>query len=311
LNLETLCCIAKLGTFSAAAEKMHASQPAISARVRDMEIAMGVSLFKRHGRQMELTAQGRELVQMVEPLLRRLHGAVGSIDHVSTVAGNVRIGVGEYAAVSWFALLMARLRERFPRVTWQVDVDLTVGMADKLKAGKLDVALLAGPLVGAGIRCTSVGRVRMAWVAAPSLVTPQHLALPAADRLRPHVIWSLPPSSATHAMTLTVLHDLGLSPESISTCNHTVALLGMVIAGAGVALLPEVMLRGHLAKGELILVAPELPMPEVEFVAAWHAVSDQRLMDEVVNLARQSSSFDRSPDTPLHLPGDVPHPSTG
>ena len=90
-------------------------------------------------------------------------------------------------------------------------------------------------------------------------------------------------------------------PDSISSCNHTVSLLGMVTAGAGVALLPEVMVRGHLAKSELVLFAPELPMPELEFVVAWHGASDQHVMNQVVDLARQSSSFDRPAGSLLSL----------
>jgi DNA-binding transcriptional LysR family regulator len=301
LNLETLCCIAKLGTFAAAAQMMHASQPAISARVRDMETAMGVTLFRRHGRRMELTTQGRELVQMVDPLIKRLQGAVGSMDTVSHTTGLLRIGVGEYAAVSWFPMFMARLRERMPRVNWQVEVDLTAALTDKLSRGKLDLALLAGPLVGTDVHATPVGRVRMVWVSAPPLMASPATTLSAAERLRSQVIWSLSPSSATYAMTQSALHALGLSAQTICTCNHTVALLGMVTAGAGVALLPEIMVRGHLAKAELVLFASELPMPEVEFVAAWHGASDQHVVQQMVALAQQCSSFDR-----LSVPSVLP-----
>src|SRR5205085_703462 len=149
----------------------HASQPAISGRIRDMEAAMGVELFRRQGRRMELTPQGRELVDMVEPLLHRIHGAVGSIDNAAAMTGTVRIGAGEYAALSWFPSFISQLRERMPRVTCHVDVDLTASMAEKLKSGKLDVALLAGPLVAPDIRSASLGRVRMTWVGAPSVVS--------------------------------------------------------------------------------------------------------------------------------------------
>ena len=259
LNLETLCSIAKLGTFAAAAQKMHASQPAISARVRDMEAVLGVALFRRQGRRMELTAQGRELVQMVDPLLKRLQGAVGGIDSVASTTGVLRVGVGEYAAVSWFPMFMARLRERMPRVSWQVDVDLTAALSDKLARGKIDLALLAGPIIGPEMHAEPVGRVRMVWVAAPALAGQISPSLPDVERLQSQVIWSLSPSSATHAMTQSALHALGLSAHTICTCNHTVALLGLVTSGAGVALLPEIMVRGHLAKAELVLFAPTRP----------------------------------------------------
>lgn len=292
VNLETLCCIAKLGTFAAAAEKMHASQPAISARIRDMETAMGVELFRRQGRRMELTQQGRELVDMVEPLLHRLHGAVGAIDNAAAMTGTVRIGAGEFAALSWFPAFMSRLRERMPRVTWHVDVDLTASMADKLKAGKLDVALLAGPLVAPDIRTASVGRVSMTWVGAPGLLDGELANASPKDLLQSQAIWSLTPPSASHTMTQSSLGELGVVPEAISTCNHTVALIAIVVAGAGVALVPEILVRGHLAKSELVRLLPDVPSAELEFVIAWHGAAEQPTVRAVVDLARQSSSFD-------------------
>lgn len=293
LNLETLCCIAKFGTFAAAADKMHASQPAISARIRDMEIAMGVTLFQRQGRRMELTPQGRELVQMVEPVLRRLRGAVDAIDSVAATTGHVRIGVGEFAAVSWFPVFMARLRELMPQVTWQVDVELTGSLTEKLKAGKLDIAFLAGPVVGADIRSVSVGRVRMIWAAAPSLVNAATLQLSEADRLQSQVIWTLPSPSATHTATMAVLHDYGVSPEAICTCTHTVALVDMVAAGAGVALLPEVLIRGRLASSQLVSLLPGAKAPEIEFVVAWHSTSEQPVIRQIIENARLCSSFEK------------------
>ena len=62
-HLETLLWIARLGTFRAAAERLNTTQPAISARVREMEEQLGVALFRNEGRGVVLTAKGRELVR--------------------------------------------------------------------------------------------------------------------------------------------------------------------------------------------------------------------------------------------------------
>jgi len=298
LNLETVCSIARLGTFAAAAEKMRASQPAVSARVRDTEAALGVTLFERHGRRMELTTQGRELVQIVEPLLRRLAGAVGSIDTLSNTTGTLRIGCTPALALGVLPRVIGRFHERLPRMNWQVDVDLTGGMVDKLKAGKLDLAFLAGPVVAPEIRSVPLGRTRLVWVGAPALLAPGADGLAPAERLRGNLIWTLPSPSATHAQTLSMLHELGIPAEDLCTCNHTVALIAMIAAGAGVALLPEIMLAGQLARAELVALTPELPMPVIDFVIAWHGTSNRPVLHQIIDLARQCSSFERSPEAP-------------
>ena len=54
-NLETVCCIARAGTFYAAAERLNASQPTVTGRVRELEQSLGIQFFRKLGRNMELT----------------------------------------------------------------------------------------------------------------------------------------------------------------------------------------------------------------------------------------------------------------
>ncbi len=68
-HLDTLSWIIKLGTFRAAAERLNTTQPAISARIREIEERLDVELFQRVGRRMEPTARARQLVQQCQPLL--------------------------------------------------------------------------------------------------------------------------------------------------------------------------------------------------------------------------------------------------
>jgi len=112
------------------------------------------------------------------------------------------------------------------------------------------------------------------------------------ERLAANPIWSLASPSASYGMTLSTLHDLGLVPEAISVCNHMAALVGMIVAGAGVALLPEILVRGHLAKFELVRLLPEMPETRLAFVVAWQGAAEQAVLRHVVELARQCTSFD-------------------
>ena len=292
LNLETLCCIARLGTFHAAALKMNASQPAISARIRDTEAAMGVTLFRRQGRRMELTLQGRELVQMVEPLLRRLDSAVGAVDNAEAATGTVRIGAGEIAALSWFPVFIARLRELMPKVVYQIEIDLTAALQSRLDAGKLDVALFAGPASSVDTRSVSLGHVRMCWMMAPPLKAIPVGSGSLRERLEAHAVWSLSKPSASHSMTMNMLREFGVADESIGTCNHIMALIEIIASGAGIALLPEILVRGHVAKSQLVPLFPQLPTPQLEFIIAWNADQEQTILRTMVEVALQCTTFD-------------------
>ena len=86
-HLETLLWIDRLGTFSAAAERLNTTQPTVSARMRELEQRLGTALFRREGRAMSLTAAGRKLVRDCDPLLRDMQYAL--------------LGSGGYGERSW------------------------------------------------------------------------------------------------------------------------------------------------------------------------------------------------------------------
>lgn len=297
INLETLCWISRLGTFHATALKMNASPPAISARVREMETALGVTLFRRQGRRMELTFQGRELVQMVEPLLRRLDGVVGDLDNPEAASGTVRIGAGEIAALSWFPSFIANLRKLMPRVVYQIEIDLTTSMRQRLETGKLDVALFAAPAVGPDIRSASLGCARMCWMMAPALQSKVSATATLRERLETHAIWSLSKPSASHSMTMDLLREQGVSSDAIGTCNNIMALIAIISSGAGIALLPEILVRSQVARAELVPLLPEMAMQKLEFVIAWHADQEQLIIRNIVEVALQCTTFEMALDT--------------
>ena len=97
-HLETLLWIDRLGTFSAAAERLNTTQPAVSARMRELEQRLGTVLFRREGRAMSLTAAGRKLVRDCDPLLRDMQYALLGSGGYGEASGVVRIGAGEIAA---------------------------------------------------------------------------------------------------------------------------------------------------------------------------------------------------------------------
>ena len=116
-HLETLLWIARLGTFRAAAERLNTTQPAISARVREIEEQLGVALFRREGRNMVLTARGRALVADFEPLWAGFESALFRASDFGGATGIVRIGSGEIAAYDFDKVVGKRLNRAVTRNT--------------------------------------------------------------------------------------------------------------------------------------------------------------------------------------------------
>jgi len=290
LHLETLCSIARFGTFRAAAHHLNTTQPAVSARIRELEDAVGLPLFHKRGRRMELTPRGRELVQQVQPLLIDLDEIVVTGANATAATGVVRIGAGEIATQSWFPAFMAELKRRMPRVTCEVVVDLTMGMRQRLENGDLDIALLAGPVHGPQLRQAELGPVTLRWMGAPALPRDQPL-----DQLFTSVpVWSLARPSAMHDMTIDALARHQVRGVALNTSTQIRALIDLVAAGAGIALLPEVMIDDEIAQGRLRPLAPQVETLQLTFVIAWNAREEQTVTRSIVALAQECSTF-RSP----------------
>ena len=295
-NLETLCWIARLGTFTAAAERLNTTQPAVSNRVKDLEQAIGVRLFHRQGRKMELTIQGRDLVQRSQPLLNRLEDVVVSLDNPAAATRIIQMGVGEIVAVTWFAQLMARLKRQMPHVNYEIQVGLTVDMRQKLELAKLDLAIVAAPVESSRIATTPLGGVNARWMVAPTLRTKAGKRRASVKQmLEDFPIWSVARPSHMYPMAIETLRRLGVAPKNINTSDNIQSIVELVANCAGIALLPENLAFGFMRTKRLVPLSDELPPERLEFVIARHRDQDQAIIQRIIALAVETSAFRGSP----------------
>lgn len=262
-HLETLMWIDRLGTFAAAAQRLNTTQPAISARVREIEEQLGVALFQREGRRMVLTARGRRLVQASEPLCRGLEQVLLEASDYASATGSVRVGSGEIAAASCLPGFIQTIERERPGVTMEIELDLTARLLQQLLAGTRDLVFLAGPTASPAMRTAPIGSVALVWAAGPQVADAGGFAVPLP-------VWSLPDHSPLHAVTLETMEAANIVPSALHTCNNVQTLIDIVAHGAGAAILPETMVRRQLDAGSLHEILPR-PRHEVHFEVAIRA----------------------------------------
>lgn len=262
-HLETLAWIARLGTFRAAAERLGTTQPAISARVREIESQLGIEIFRREGRGVVLTARGRQLVQDCEPLLAGFERALMDAGGSAGATGVVRIGAGEIAAASCLPGFVQELERDLPGVTLEVDLDLTARMLQQLLGGTRDMVFLAGPVASPGLQTVPIGAVGLVWLASAATVAAGGFAqsLP---------VWSVGEHSPIHRVMLQSLIDGQVGYRSINTCNNVQTMIDIVAQGMGAAIFPETMVRPQIDAGVLAQVLPP-PAAQLQFEAAIRA----------------------------------------
>lgn len=290
-HLEALYWVSRLGSFTAAAERLHSTQSAISMRIRDLEETLGQELFDRSARSAKLTAKGQELVGYAERVLEIIAEIRSRIGDPHIVSGVVRVGVTEYVALTWLPDFVRELNARFPRVTLELNVDLTLSLIDKLRGGELDIALLPGPIQQPGLRNMSLGFVEFAWMASPTLKIPDRTLTP--RDLDNWPILTLSKTSNLYAKLERWFEESGAVGRRADMCNSLSVLASWTIAGLGIGYLPLKYHARHLRTGSLRVIDVEPRLPDLEYVAILDLRHPQPLTVSVAELAAGVSSFER------------------
>lgn len=237
--LETFYWIVRIGTFHGAAAKLNISQPAVSARIRELEASMGVSLFDRVGRSVRPTPNGRQVFDHADRILGQVEKLLQEAGASPAASGVVRIGAGELLARLWLPEMLVELQRRCPGLVLDVEVDVTVNLRQKLQQGDIDIAFLAGPIQGPDLNVAPLIEMEMCWVGAPPLIRPGRRTC--AEQLAALPAITLPRVSFLHAQTQDWFAAQGLQPPRLHVCNSVALLMRLVALGLGVAILPRML----------------------------------------------------------------------
>ena len=287
-SLELATWIAKLGSFTAAAERLYTTQPAVSARVRELEETVGQKLFLRQGRGVELTIEGREFVRNAALLLRQVEELSQSFGKASA-AGVVRVGTSSICLDMLGALTM-RVSQTMPKVSYDVEIDRAGRLLDLLESRKLDIVIVSGPVDQHKFNAVSLGFDRMVWVTSPQVLQ-QRCGYDPAKRLEGLQIWCVHRDSFYWSDATRGLVAHGAELNRVNAINNTLGASRIVSSGAGIGLLSENLIQRELLAGMLVPIPGLLPCGDIEFSIVCMKDSDGRILREVMEAAVATSPF--------------------
>jgi DNA-binding transcriptional LysR family regulator len=271
VRLKVLKEVAYRGSLSATANALAYTQSAVSQQIAALEAETGMTLLERHPRGVSLTAAGQALVGHAEGILARLDAAEASLEAIAGLrGGRLRVASFPTAGATLMPLAIAEFRSSYP------DVELTLvegepeEVVPRLRAGELDLALLfefAGespPEAEQDLSRTDL------------LEDPMYLALPRAHRLATkqrlrledlaEEAWVQTSSSSPCARhVVRSCHAAGFEPNVAFESDDYQTVQGLVAAGVGVALIPELALS---VVREDIVVRALSPAPPLRQVIA-------------------------------------------
>jgi DNA-binding transcriptional LysR family regulator len=149
-KLEIFAIVVQTGSFSAAADRLLMSQPAVSQHIQDLEASLSARLFQRGRRGVTLTEAGDTLYRYTQDILRLVAEAEDAVTDVQHLAeGQVSIaatpGVGVYRLPDW----AQTFRQHYPNLTVAVETSITPRIMAGLRSGQMDIGFIEGELEGA------------------------------------------------------------------------------------------------------------------------------------------------------------------
>src|SRR5260370_42655510 len=146
-QLNTFVEVAKLGSFSRAAERVLRSQPAVSAQIRQLEEEYGHRLFDRTAKAVRLTPAGEVVLDYAHQLLSLRTNAARAVSEWNGILnGTLSIGANEGTFLYVLPKVFAKYHRKFPRVKISVYRSFTHKVSEKVEEGALDIGVLTMPV---------------------------------------------------------------------------------------------------------------------------------------------------------------------
>ncbi|MER1988010.1 MAG: LysR family transcriptional regulator [Solibacillus sp.] len=142
-QLEYFVEVAKQLSFTKAAATLHVSQPSISKAIQNFEAELGVPLFYRSSKQLELTDAGQAVLVNAQQVLASFHNLRSELtDLMNLQKGQIRIGIPPIVGAEFFSKLISHYKERYPYIEIQLTEVGTKRIRQYIEAGQLDIGLV-------------------------------------------------------------------------------------------------------------------------------------------------------------------------
>jgi DNA-binding transcriptional LysR family regulator len=284
-QIEALYWIHRLGSITAAAEKLHTSQSAVTKRIGELEQYFNVSLIDRGHRRSALTPKGLEVYQLGKELLRNRDELQSLLADRSSHDGKFRVGVTELAAVSWMGSFAEAFRSEYPGVKLEAEVTESPRLLRRLLDGALDFAVLETSFQDPRVGVTVLYEEDLSWMCRPGLLDADRMY--SFEELAERSLLSPGPGSSLAALYDQLFGVRGFLQKSTVIAPSLASLAALTRAGFGVCCLPTLHFSNEIGRGEIQVLQVDMPALRMEFAAMYRYDGVSGLAKPAVDLAKK------------------------
>ena len=267
-HLRLVAAVAEDGSLTRAGERLHLTQSALSHQLLDIEERLGTPLFLRVRKRMVLTQAGRRILTTATRVLGDIERAEEEVrDLALDRAGTIRLTTECYTCYHWLPPMLKEFQARHPRVEVRIEADATSRPFEALLDGELDVAIVSSALRNPRLEFRPLFDDELVVVVAPDHRLAANHHITAAELADEHLLtYSTLDENAIYQQ---LLRPRGLTPRSTTQVRLTEAMVELVRAGMGVAVLARWAVAREIDDGSLIAV----PLTSRGFQRSWQAAT--------------------------------------
>jgi DNA-binding transcriptional LysR family regulator len=253
--------VARRGSFTRAARDLLVAQSALSVQIKALETSLGTPLFDRRRTGVELTEAGQRAYSAAERIFGEVDQLVADLSQTGRqVSGGVSVGTVNSIGMYQLPEVLGEFRKKFPDVRVRVDFRESEGVMEQLFQGRCDLAIVPWQRPYSELNAVPLTRHKM------FLVAPPDHPLAAQGRVALHDLEKYPfvgyhEGMHSRSMMDALFKRMSLNIEYAIESSNSATIKQMVLAGMGLAFLPEIAVATELRRGQLArLDVPPLVM---------------------------------------------------
>jgi DNA-binding transcriptional LysR family regulator len=267
--------VARLGSFSRAAEELHISQPSVSIQVADLERELGIELFEQLGRRIHLTEAGRVLEEYTRRILGLAEEAQTALQEIKGLRrGRLAVGASTTPGTYLLPRVIGRFQELYPQVSVTLEIANTRRIQERLLRAELDLGVVGWEVTSRDLQGDPFLDDELVLIVPPA--HPLSTAGVAhAKELRDHRLILREQGSGTREALEAAARGAGLAVTPAMELGSNEAIKEAVAAGLGIAILSRLAVAREAEAGRLVVV----PMPDLVIRRRFYLVRhrDKRL----------------------------------
>ncbi|MDH3972246.1 MAG: selenium metabolism-associated LysR family transcriptional regulator, partial [Gammaproteobacteria bacterium] len=281
--------VARLLSFTKAAESLHMTQPAVTFQVRQLEEYFNTRLFDRTHNRISLTDAGKrvfEYADQIFDLYAKMENAVR--DMTGEISGILIIGASTTIAEYMLPALLGDFKRKYPDINVHLKVSNSDGIVSMVENNDIDLGVVESAVMNKNLVVENCRHDRLVAIVPPqhSLASEQKVQL---KDLMSHAYIAREEGSGTREVIHEYLTNAGMKPADIHVAmelGSPEAIKGAVEAGMGVSIVSEVTIHKEMQLGTLVALELDPPMERPFSFVHQKQKFRQRAMDELLDFAR-------------------------